>query len=393
MKITTAMGGTPAYDLTPAVTILGIGLVLAALPLAWIWWRRREEGGYAKLHALTLVTLFLTFDLILLGAVTRLTDSGLGCPDWPGCYGYSSPVAAKAEIAAAQDALPSGPVTHSKAWVEMAHRYMATGVGALVLAIAVASWALHARHQGGLPVARFLPAVTFVWVCVQGAFGALTVTMKLFPAIVALHLLGGLILLALLCALVASQRRWLSEAAVVPLAPATYRLLLTALVMTVVQALLGAWVSSNYAVLVCNTFPECQGSLWPEMDFARGFELWRELGKSGDGSNLPFPALTAIHYTHRLFAYGLFIVLALLWTRMSRISRLRLQARLVAAIALLQLATGLSNVVLDWPIVAAALHTGGAAALVGVLTWALCDSRVARDTVSASRLRVSELSA
>lgn len=392
MKLSTDMAA-PAYDLTPALAILGIGLLLAAIPLAWVWLRRREQGAHEKLHALTLVTLFLTFDLILLGAVTRLTDSGLGCPDWPGCYGYSSPAAARTEIAAAQSAMPTGPVTHSKAWIEMAHRYMATGVGALVLAIAVASWVLHGRGQGGVPVARVLPALTLAWVCIQGAFGAFTVTMKLFPAMVALHLLGGLALLALLCAQVSAQRRSLHEEGVVPLSPASHALLAAALVMTLVQAVLGAWVSANYAVLVCNTFPQCQGSLWPAMDFARGFEIWRELGKTSDGENLPFQALTAIHYTHRLFAYLLFIVLAALWWRLRRVSRLRMHARLVAALALLQFATGLSNVVLDWPIFAAALHTGGAAALVGVLTWALCDSRSARDTVSASHLRASELSA
>lgn len=392
MKISTTLAA-PAYDLAPAMAILAFGAVLAALPLAWVWLRRREQGGRAKLHALTLVTLFLTFDLILLGAVTRLTDSGLGCPDWPGCYGYSSPMAAHADIAAAQAAMPTGPVTHTKAWIEMAHRYMASGVGALVFAIAVSSWALQGRQQGGIPLARSLPLVTLAWVCVQGAFGYLTVAMKLFPAVVALHLLGGLILLALLCALVAAQRRSLWETVPIPLAPPTHHLLILGLALTVLQALLGAWVSANYAVLVCNTFPRCQGSFWPDMDFARGFEIWRELGQTGGGENLPFPALTAIHYTHRLFAYGLLVVLAVLWRRLSRVSQLRLQARLVAALALLQLATGLSNVVLDWPIVAAALHTGGAAALVGVLTWTLSDSRVARDTVSASRLRISELSA
>jgi cytochrome c oxidase assembly protein subunit 15 len=139
-----------------------------------------------------LLTLFLTFDLVLFGAFTRLTDSGLGCPDWPGCYGKASPLGASAEIAAAQSAMPSGPVTHGKAWVEMVHRYLATGVGVLILTLAMASWLQRRRGGSTAGVSPWWPTVTLVWVCLQGAFGALTVTMKLFPAIVTLHLLGGL---------------------------------------------------------------------------------------------------------------------------------------------------------------------------------------------------------
>jgi hypothetical protein len=141
---------------------------------------------------------------------------------------------------------------------------------------------------------------------------------------------------------------------------------------------LGGWVSTNYAVLACTTFPQCQGSWWPEMAFSEGFQIWRELGHLQDGSLIGFAALTAIHYVHRLAAYGVLLVLALLvWRLRLRAQLLRDQARWLAGLGALQLLTGLSNVILDWPLVAAVLHTGGAAALVVVLTWALVASRSA----------------
>ncbi|HSW19942.1 MAG TPA: COX15/CtaA family protein, partial [Ramlibacter sp.] len=122
----------PMYDLSPMVRLMGLGIVIALGPLAWVWLRNRQASTSRRLAALTVLTLFLTFDLVLFGAFTRLTDSGLGCPDWPGCYGNASPTGAHAEISQAQAAMPTGPVTHSKAWVEMVHRYLATGVGVLV---------------------------------------------------------------------------------------------------------------------------------------------------------------------------------------------------------------------------------------------------------------------
>ena len=194
----------PLYDLAPVLELMLLGLVIALGPLVWVWARNRRSTPMRRLQALTVLTLFLTFDLVLFGAFTRLTDSGLGCPDWPGCYGSASPVGARAEIAAAQEAMPTGPVTHGKAWIEMIHRYLATGVGVLIIVITVSSWVQQrrARRDGGQqapPLSPWWPTVTLLWVCLQGAFGALTVTMKLFPAIVTLHLIGGLVLLALLC--------------------------------------------------------------------------------------------------------------------------------------------------------------------------------------------------
>ena len=379
------MDTTSLYDLSPALRLMGMGLLLAAGPLLWVRMRSKGAPPARRLQALTLLTLFLTFDLVLFGAFTRLTDSGLGCPDWPGCYGKASPVGAREHIAAAQEAMPTGPVTHSKAWVEMIHRYLATAVGVLIIALAVATWVewRRARRAPASPStapdsARVLhpgwPLFTLVWVCAQGAFGALTVTMKLFPAIVTLHLLGGVALLVLL-AVQAERYHQAAGYAPEPVRPGLRALLWLAVVAVAVQIALGGWVSTNYAVLICNTFPTCQGSWWPAMDFAQGFELWRPLGLSADGSALEAHALTAIHYTHRLFAYAVFVLLGLLFWRLRADGRLPRQRRWIAGLALLQLLTGLSNVVLDWPLLAAVLHTGGAAALMTVLAWALCASR------------------
>ena len=367
-----------SVDLAPILQVMLAGVLVAAIALAWVWLRTPRNGSRHWLRSVTLLTLFLTFDLVLFGAFTRLSDSGLGCPDWPGCYGNASPVGAKAQIHAAQSAMPSGPVTHGKAWIEMVHRYLATGVGALILILTVASWRQHLRRtapsDGPGP---WWPTVTLLWVCVQGAFGAFTVTMRLFPAIVTLHLLGGVLLLVLLTNQVA--RQWAGSdgaARPVQIDRMTHVGLLLAAALLAIQLALGGWVSTNYAVLACTGFPTCQGSWWPEMRFDQGFQIWRELGMTSTGETLSFAALTAIHYVHRLMAYVVLAALGLLAWRLSRFDGLHKVSRWIAALAAMQLATGLSNVVLDWPLIAALLHTGGAAALVVCLTWAICTSRV-----------------
>ncbi|MBU0747295.1 MAG: COX15/CtaA family protein [Gammaproteobacteria bacterium] len=373
------MDAQPLYDLAPLARLMFLGVVIALGPLAWVWLRNRRSSPMRRLQALTVLTLFLTFDLVLFGAFTRLTDSGLGCPDWPGCYGNASPVGARAEITAAQEAMPTGPVTHGKAWVEMIHRYLATGVGVLIIVLTVASWLQHRRVRRGLaeapPISPWWATFTLFWVCLQGAFGALTVTMKLFPAIVTLHLIGGLVLLALLCVQAVRHTHGAHGKQPVLISPTLRSGLVWTGILLAVQIVLGGWVSTNYAVLACTTFPTCQGSWWPAMDFAQGFQVWRKLGMLQDGSHISFAGLTAIHYVHRLMAYVvLAALLALVW-RLRKAAVLPVPARWLLALTLAQLVTGLSNVVLGWPLVAAVLHTGGAAALVVVLTWALVSSR------------------
>ena len=366
-----------AYDLAPLAGLLLVGAVLALGPALWVWWRNRQQPEFQRLQALRVLTLFLTFDLVLFGAFTRLTDSGLGCPDWPGCYASSSPMGAHSQIVAAQAALPDGPVTLAKAWIEMLHRYLATAVGALILLLAAFSWRdwLRGRAQPKFQRTRtpWLPTLTLFWVCVQGAFGALTVTMKLFPAIVTLHLLGALVLLMLLCVPV------VRDAAVaqpgLPMPQHVRRLLAASLALLLVQVALGGWVSSNYAVLACGDFPTCQGRWWPDMNLREGFEIWRGLGVNAAGEPVSFAALTAIHYMHRLAAYVVLTMLMVLAWQLNRGRSWRLQSRVLAGLIGLQLATGLGNVVLGWPLLAALLHTGGAAALVMVLTWTATATR------------------
>ena len=354
------------YNLSPALRLMLMGLVVAMGPLSWVWLRNRKAPIAQRLRVLTLLTLFLTFDLVVFGAFTRLTDSGLGCPDWPGCYGHASPVGAQLHIEAAQIAMPSGPVTHPKAWIEMIHRYLATGVGVMILTLAVTSWLDRKRAH----TSPWWPTLTLVWVCLQGAFGALTVTMKLFPAIVTMHLLGGLVLLALLKAqavrydLAPNGQGALSLTAL----PKSFRrLIFVTFGLLWLQIALGGWVSTNYAVLACTDFPACQNSMWPDMDFRQGFTFWRELGAGLNGENISFAALTAIHYVHRLSAYVVFAAILALTVKLYRVPALRRQAQWLGGLALLQLATGLGNVLLGWPLVAAVSHTGGAAALVIVL--------------------------
>jgi heme a synthase len=368
--VNAAASNPAAYDLAPLLGILAVGALLALMPFAWVWRRDRRLGLAARLRALTLLTLFLTFDLVVFGAFTRLTDSGLGCPDWPGCYASASPLGASPQISAAQTALPGGPVTHPKAWIEMIHRYLATGVGGLILLLAALSWV--AARKRALPISPWWASLTLLWVCVQGAFGALTVTMKLYPAIVTAHLLGGLALLVLLAVQLEGARR-----PALALPPGLRRAAVVISVLSVGQIALGGWVSTNYAVLACGDFPTCQGSWWPVMDFEHGFALLRGLGEGKDGGFLPFAALTAIHYMHRLGAYV--VLLAMGWfgwrLQASGDAALRPWALGVAVVAVWQLASGLSNVLLGWPLAAAVAHTAGAAAWVTLLALLLARSR------------------
>jgi heme a synthase len=384
------MNAQPLYDFSPVLHLMIMAVVVALGPLSWMWLRDARAVPARRLQALTVLVLFLTFDLVLFGAFTRLTDSGLGCPDWPGCYGNASPTGAHAEIEKAQAAMPTGPVTHGKAWIEMVHRYWAMAVGVLILTLTAGTWVLRRR---GAAVSPWWPTATLLWVCLQGAFGAWTVTMKLFPAMVTLHLLAGLVLLAFLCRQAVAYEHAQQGRAPVPIAPGARAWLAAALGLVWLQVALGGWVSTNYAVLACSDFPGCQGSWWPAMDFRHGFELWRELGKTGSGEHIGFEALTAIHYVHRLAAYLVLVALAALAWQLSRVVAMRRHAGWIAALAVWQLASGISNIVFDWPLLVAVAHTGGAAGLVVVLTWTLAESRRGAPALRSARLEARERSA
>ena len=342
------------------------GILAASVPLSMVW----MATGTHRYRKLAWVIVFFTFDLIVFGGFTRLTDSGLGCPDWPGCYGEANPFLAHAHIAAAEALMPTGPVTKVKAWIEMIHRYLAMGIGVLIMALmfqSIRQW-LKTHRQTFAPA---MPVALFLFVCVQGAFGAWTVTLKLQPVIVTIHLLLGMGLLAMLVWLGGREDYLLK-----PPAPsrdlaglrALRTLALVAAVVLLVQIALGGWVSTNYATLACDEFPFCDGKLIPEMDFEHGFTLWRELGKTAAGHYLQFSALVAIHWVHRNFAVVVTLVLGLAAWRAFRQPALRGTAKLIAAVLCAQLFTGIATVFFDFPLAIAVLHNAGAALLVLLVT-------------------------
>ncbi len=343
-----------------------MGLFVASIPLTMVW-LSSDANKYRKL---VWVMAFLTFDLIVFGGFTRLTDSGLGCPDWPGCYGAANPFIAHEQIAAAEALMPTGPVTKVKAWIEMIHRYLAMGIGVLIMALmfqSIRQW--RKTKQDAFKPA--MPVALFLFVCVQGAFGAWTVTLKLQPVIVTIHLLLGMALLAMLVWL-GGREDYLMKPPTPSRDIARLRslrtLALIAAAVLVVQIALGGWVSTNYATLACDEFPLCDGQFIPEMDFEHGFTLWRELGKTAAGHYLQFSALVAIHWVHRNFAVVVTLVLGLAAWRAMRQPQLRKTGKLIAAILLAQLFTGVATVFFDFPLAIAVLHNAGAALLVLTVT-------------------------
>ncbi|PZU53850.1 MAG: heme A synthase [Thauera sp.] len=306
-------------------------------------------------RTLLLATIAMTFALIVLGAYVRLSDAGLGCPDWPGCYGHVTVIHASEHITAAQEANPEGPVTFAKAWKEMIHRYFAGIVGLFILAIAALAWR-HRREAGASPVlATVLVGVLFL----QAMFGKWTVTMLLKPAIVTGHLIGGLTVLTLLVWLYARTR----GPAVPTVSPATRALAVAAFVVLAMQISLGGWVSTNYAALACTDLPTCHGEWVPQMDIRNGFHIVRELGQSADGETLTMDALTAIHWMHRLGAIVAALVIGALGFALRAAGHRPLGTALLGVLAL-QIMLGLANVWFSLPLPLAAAHNGGAAALV-----------------------------
>ena len=342
--------------------LLLTGLIAATLPLSMVW----VSADADKYRKLAWITAFLTFDLIVFGAFTRLTDSGLGCPDWPGCYGMANPFLAHAQVSAAQAAMPTGPVTVAKAWIEMVHRYLAMGIGVLLVSLMVQAWR-NWKKAHLAAYAPMLPTLLFVFVLVQGAFGAWTVTLKLQPVIVTIHLLLGMGLLSMVTWLGCRQDLYQSGGRIVrPMAPRWPYLL--AAVTLALQIAFGGWVSTNYATLACGDFPTCNGTYLPEMDFEHGFTLWRELGKTAAGHYVPMSALTAIHWVHRHFAVVLVLVLGHAAWRARVNPRLRPLARNIAIVLALQAATGIATVYFSFPLTLAVLHNAGAAMLVLLVT-------------------------
>ncbi len=312
--------------------------------------------GYFLLVAFTAL---LAFCVVMLGAYTRLSDAGLGCPDWPGCYGHLTVPEQRHEVDAANVAFPERAVEAPKAWKEMVHRYFAGTLGLSILAIAVISIKRRRAHPSQ-PVA--LPIFLLLLVLFQAALGMWTVTLLLKPAIVAAHLLGGLATFALLVLLALRSwpgrlRHWETGS--------RWLLAGLALLTVVAQVTLGGWTSTNYAALACPDFPTCHGVWWPKMDFGDAFRVWRGTGVNYEYGVLDTPARTAVHVSHRIGA-----LLTLLVVGWLSISLLRRRGRdgvgagaFVGALLLTQIGLGISNVLFHLPLLVAVLHNAVAALL------------------------------
>ena len=313
-------------------------------------------------RALALCAVALALLVIVVGAYVRLEDAGLGCPDWPGCYGQMLGVPDDPhEVARAHEAFPGKTVDAGRARKEMFHRYLAGTLGLLILAIAVMAW--RARGRTGRP-----PGLALVLVAVVGAqatLGMWTVTMLLKPAIVTLHLLGGMTTLALLL--------WLALREVdppAPPAPIATRLrpwTAAALAVLVCQIALGGWVSANYAALACPDFPVCHGQWLPAMDFPNAYHVVRELGMTAAGAPLTQEALNAIQWSHRAGALITVVFLGAIGFATARVPALRCTAVLLIALLVVQALIGIANVLLRLPLVLAVAHNAGAALLLATL--------------------------
>jgi cytochrome c oxidase assembly protein subunit 15 len=298
-----------------------------------LWFRRLALAGAA-----------LAGTVVVLGAWVRLTNAGLGCPDWPGCYGHIYPQADQ---------------HFAKAIHEMIHRYFATTLGAIILGLL--AWALWNRKARGQPLKAVV--LLFVLVCLQGALGALTVTLLLKPLIVTAHLLGGLCTLGILWWLsLTPERRELSRREL-----ALRKFALVGLAALTLQIALGGWTSSNYAAVACPDLPTCQQSWWPQMDFRDAFVLWRGLDIDYTGGVLANSARIAIHVTHRIGA----LVLGLILIFVGAATLARAQSRalkviggLLVGAVLLQIGIGMSMVHFGMPLALATMHNAGAALLV-----------------------------
>ena len=299
--------------------------------------------------------------VVVFGAFVRLSDAGLGCPDWPGCYGHVSVPQSETATNRALERFPGSVIETRKAWIEMIHRYLAGTLGLLVAAIAAMAWC----WRQALGQSPRLPTVLVILICLQAAFGMWTVTMLLMPAIVTGHLLGGMTTLALLAWLSARQGAIRQVVASPP--PSGHgvaaRWATAALVVLALQIVLGGWVSTNYAGLACPDLPLCQGSAVPPMDVDQGFSLARRLGETRDGAPLPGEALTAIHWVHRIGAIVAVTVLVIAGWVARAVPAFRLAGMLVAVLALTQASLGIANVAYVLPLPLAVAHNAGAALL------------------------------
>jgi cytochrome c oxidase assembly protein subunit 15 len=302
-----------------------------------------------------LLAVVLALVVVILGAYTRLSDAGLGCPDWPGCYGHVGVPATAAAIDRANEAFAHRPVESAKAWKEMIHRYAAGLLGLTVLGLTVSAW----RRGGG----RVLATALLVLIVFQAALGMWTVTLQLKPVIVMGHLLGGFSVLSLLWLGYLNARSYVPDRHAPPIK--LRRLALLGIAVLVVQIALGGWTSANYAALACPTFPTCMGEWWPPMDMAEGFVLWRGLGINYEFGVLDSPARVAVHMAHRAWALVAFAYIGFvaIYTAWRCVGPLRAAALVLLGLLIAQVSLGIANVWLSLPLPVAAAHNAVAAIL------------------------------
>jgi cytochrome c oxidase assembly protein subunit 15 len=327
-----------------------------------------ESPRVITFRRIALVGTLLALCVIVLGAWVRLSDAGLGCPDWPGCYGHFTAGSAAENAAAVNAAFPHRPVEYHKAVKEMVHRYFASTLGFVVLVLA--AWAIANRHDPDQPLR--LPIALVGLVILQGLLGMWTVTLLLKPLIVVLHLLGGLTTMSCLAWLAMSRKRKETPAIPARTLPPSANLIslralaLTGLIVLALQITLGGWTSSNYAALACPDFPTCQNSFWPQMDAKDAFVLWRGLGIDYEGGVLDHPARVAIHFVHRLGAILAALVLAALSIRAGRFGQttaIRVAGGLLGIVLVVQLVLGPLMVIRALPLELATAHNAVAALL------------------------------
>jgi len=308
---------------------------------------------------LTRIAMLLAFVVVVLGAYTRLSDAGLGCPDWPGCYGNVMVPDIQEEIDQSNEIYMSRPLEAGKAWKEMVHRYAAGTLGILILVIAILAW--RARSQPGQQLT--VPLLLVGLVIFQALLGMWTVTLLLKPIIVMGHLLGGMTILALLTWTYLKCRSG-TPAIRTKQHPLRFWSLL-GLIIVAVQISLGGWTGANYAALICPDLPVCQGQWWPPMDFSEGFIPWRGLGVNYEFGVLEGPARTAVHMSHRLGAVITLLVVAFIAVRsiLDACLNVRRAGSILLALLIVQFSLGVANVLLTLPIMVAVAHNGVAALL------------------------------
>ena len=325
-----------------------------------------KENLFARL---ALIATVLALCVVILGAYVRLSHAGLGCPDWPGCYGHLGVPDTEQEVQAANVLHPDRPVEAHKAWKEMIHRYFAGILGLLVFSLGFIAWRNRRNPDQQVKVPLFLS----VLIIFQALLGMWTVTIKLKPLIVMLHLMGGMATLSLLWWITLRQMGLFNRLGDGIIQPAKFKKLAVAgLLIVVLQLMLGGWTSANYEALHCTDFPTCQGQWWPETDYAEAFTLWHGTDRNFEGGIMSNTARVTVHFTHRLGALVTFLylgalALVLLLGRFG--ASLKPVGLSLLAVLVLQVSLGIANVLLSLPLGVAVAHNGvGALLLLTLVT-------------------------